>query len=105
MFQALRIAVNHELDELQAGLSAAWTLLNPGARLVIISYHSLEDRIVKNFFHDQSHPADDPRHPFPTSVPPSGRLLLRKPLTPDSEEIDDNPRARSAKLRAIEKLM
>ena len=103
VFQALRIAVNHELEELQAGLRAAWDLLHSGGRLVVISYHSLEDRIVKDFMHEQAHPPDDPRLPFPPVIRPAGRPLTRKPLIPDQAEIARNPRARSAKLRAIEK--
>ncbi len=90
-FQALRIFVNRELDDLQALLKAAPQVLKPGGRLVIISFHSLEDRIVKDALRDgvkQGH----------------YRLLTKKPVTPGEEEIDRNPRSRSAKLRAAERI-
>jgi 16S rRNA (cytosine1402-N4)-methyltransferase len=91
VFQALRIAVNDELDNLRAGLEAASDILAPGGRLAVISFHSLEDRIVKNFFRDGAK---------------RGRLkiLTKKPITPSREEIGQNPRSRSAKLRVAIKL-
>jgi 16S rRNA (cytosine1402-N4)-methyltransferase len=104
VFQALRMQVNRELEELAAGLDGAWSLLSPSGRLVLISYHSLEDRIVKDFMKAKAHPEVDPRLPIPPKVNPSGRLLLRKPLIPEDSEIRQNPRSRSAKLRAIEKI-
>lgn len=101
VFQALRIAVNHELDELPQGLAAAWDILKPGGRLVVISYHSLEDRIVKGFMKAKAETAVSPIGVVVT--PATGNLLLRKPAAPAAEEIALNPRARSARLRAIEK--
>ena len=92
VFQALRIAVNDELGELKAGLDEAWKVLEPGGRLVVISFHSLEDRMVKRRFRDWAGETGE------------GRLLTRKPMEASEEEIRENPRARSAKLRAIEKM-
>ena len=106
VFQALRIAVNEELDALQEGLTAALDLLRPGGRLVVLSYHSLEDRIVKRFL-----AAERRGCVCPPEVPvcvcgrnPRLRLLTRPSLTPTAEEIAANPRARSARLRAAERL-
>ena len=91
-FQALRIFVNRELDDLKALLEAAPRILKPGGRVVVISFHSLEDRIVKDAFREG---AMKDRH---------FRLLTKKPVTATEEENDRNPRARSAKLRAAEKI-
>jgi len=91
-FQALRIFVNRELDDLEALLEAAPRILKPGGRLVVISFHSLEDRIVKDAFRER---AIKDKH---------FRVLTRKPVTATELESDRNPRARSAKLRAAEKV-
>jgi 16S rRNA (cytosine1402-N4)-methyltransferase len=95
-FQALRIAVNEELANLQAFLRSCPDLLNPGGRLVVISFHSLEDRIVKEHFRAWGKRTRGETPPF--------RILTPKPVTPSAGEIRSNPRARSAKLRAIEKI-
>ncbi len=89
VFQAIRIEVNRELENLEVALEKTPSLLKRGARLAVISFHSLEDRIVKNFFRDH-------RSQF--------RVLTKKPLTPQEEEIERNPASRSAKLRAGERL-
>ncbi len=104
-FQALRIAVNDELGELERGLAAAERMLLPGARLAVVSFHSLEDRRVKNFLRTRSGGAPrGTRHLPATRVPlPSFRLLTRKPIVPSAAEIASNPRARSAHLRAAER--
>ena len=106
VFQALRIAVNEELEALQAGLAAALDLLRPGGRLVVLSYHSLEDRIVKRLFQ-----AERRGCVCPPEVPicvcgrnPRLRLVTHPSLTPSAAEIEANPRARSARLRAAERL-
>jgi 16S rRNA (cytosine1402-N4)-methyltransferase len=106
VFQALRIAVNEELDALQAGLTAALDLLRPGGRLVVLSYHSLEDRIVKRFFAAERRGCVCPPE-LPVCVcgrNPRLRLVTRPSLTPTAAEIEANPRARSARLRAAERL-
>lgn len=90
-FQALRIAVNDELNSLKQGLEKTWELLSRESRLVVISFHSLEDRIIKNFL----------REKFKNK---EGVILTKKPITPTEEEIKLNPASRSAKLRAAEKL-
>jgi 16S rRNA (cytosine1402-N4)-methyltransferase len=103
-FQALRIFVNEELDELQLALEAAERVLKTGGRLVVVSFHSLEDRIVKNFLVERSKSGGGSRHlPERASLPPSFDLLTRRPVIPGEQEIADNPRARSAKLRAAER--
>jgi 16S rRNA (cytosine1402-N4)-methyltransferase len=106
VFQALRIAVNEELDALEAGLAAAVELLRPGGRLVVLSYHSLEDRIVKRFFAAERRGCVCPPE-IPVCVcgrNPRLRLVTRPSMTPTSAEIEANPRARSARLRAAERL-
>jgi 16S rRNA (cytosine1402-N4)-methyltransferase len=105
-FQALRIAVNEELEALQAGLAAAVDLLRPGGRLVVLSYHSLEDRIVKRFLQTERRGCTCPPE-APVCVcgrQPRLRLLIQKGLVPTPAEITANPRARSARLRAAERL-
>jgi 16S rRNA (cytosine1402-N4)-methyltransferase len=100
-FQGLRIFVNQELDELQLALSAAEHVLKPGGRLVVVSFHSLEDRIVKNFFNDRAKIAGGSRHqPETAKIAPSFAILTKRPVTADDDEVAANPRARSAKLRA-----
>ena len=103
-FQALRIFVNDELGELASGLSAAERILKPGGRLVVVSFHSLEDRIVKKFLAERSGKAASVSRHIPQesikSEPPSFRLVNSRPLTPSKGELDVNPRARSARLRA-----
>jgi 16S rRNA (cytosine1402-N4)-methyltransferase len=107
-FQALRIRVNDELGQIQQALEQAAQLLAPSGRLVVVSFHSLEDRLVKRFMMGASG-----RMPAPSRHDPSGlighsaaayRLLTPKALRPDTDEVDANPRARSARLRAIERL-
>lgn len=88
VFQALRIAVNRELENLKEALSQSIEILNPGGRLVVISFHSLEDRIVKIFFKEEKGKG-------------KAEIITKKPITPSKEEIKFNPRSRSAKLRAI----
>ncbi len=89
-FQALRIAVNDELGALEEGLKTGWNHLTSGGRMAVISFHSLEDRLVKTFFRDMMRSGE-------------GLLLSKKPITPSLDEIYNNPRSRSAKLRVIEK--
>jgi len=103
-FQALRIFVNEELDELHLALAAAERVLKPGGRLVVVSFHSLEDRIVKNFLTERGKAAGGSRHlPEVAQAAPSFQILTKRPVTPDEAEIAANPRARSAKLRAAER--
>jgi 16S rRNA (cytosine1402-N4)-methyltransferase len=106
VFQALRIAVNEELEALEAGLAAALDLLRPGGRLVVLSYHSLEDRIVKRFFQAERRGCTCPPE-VPVCVcgrAPRLRLVVTKGLVPGEAEIVANPRARSARLRAAERI-
>lgn len=105
-FQALRIAVNRELDDLEPALEAARDCVTAGGRLVVIAFHSLEDRIVKDLFRRWERPCV-----CPPALPicrcgrqPMARVLTRRPVTPTAEESQANPRARSAKLRAVERV-
>ena len=104
-FQALRIAVNEELDSIETVLPQAVDALKPGGRLAVISFHSLEDRIVKDFFREQSKDWVNP--PYEQIYEEERKAALkevnRKPIVPSDEEIKSNPRARSAKLRIAEK--
>lgn len=106
-FQGLRIYVNRELEELSEGLEAAEALLAPGGRLVVVSFHSLEDRMVKDFFRKKSQaPKHVSRHlpMLPTFSHSTLKVLTAKPLQATAEEVSANPRSRSAKLRVAEKL-
>lgn len=105
-FQALRIAVNNELGILKETIEGGIRLLKPGGRFAIITFHSLEDRIVKNEFGRAAKPCECPPK-LPVCIcgkKPSVIPVMKKPLTPSENELDENPRARSAKLRAVEKL-
>ncbi len=106
VFQAIRIAVNSELDGLADAIDSAAGLLNPGGRLVILTFHSLEDRIVKNVFRRMENPCTCPKS-APVCIcgrKPTARVLTRHPLTADEAEQSENSRSTCAKLRAIEKL-
>jgi 16S rRNA (cytosine1402-N4)-methyltransferase len=105
-FQALRIAVNEELKAIEVVLPQAVQALKPGGRLAIIAFHSLEDRIVKEFYHHESRDCIcPPRQPVCTcGHKASIREVTHRPVQPAAEEIQQNPRARSAKLRVAEKL-
>lgn len=106
IFQAIRIEVNNELENLKIGLKDAIDVLVPGGRIVILSYHSLEDRIVKEIFRKESQkiiPSGNKIIPDRILMPRL-QLLVKKPIEARKEEIDDNPRARSAKLRAAERV-
>ena len=105
-FQALRIYVNDELGELERGLAAAETVLRAGGRLAVVAFHSLEDRIVKRFFSVASgaEPQSSRHLPQRTRAAASFRTLTRRPVVPSAHEISLNPRARSARLRAGERL-
>ena len=103
-FQALRIEINQELKELEVGLEHSIHALRPGGRLVVISFHSLEDRIVKRFMRDRARPAPQPRRTPPRLDPFYAELkIVGKPLRPQPSEIISNPRARSAIMRVAEK--
>ncbi|MDP3764486.1 MAG: 16S rRNA (cytosine(1402)-N(4))-methyltransferase RsmH [bacterium] len=91
IFQALRIAVNNELENIKQGLEGAWSILKPNGRIVAISFHSLEDRIVKNFFNEKKQSG-------------VGEVLTKKPIIASEDELKENARSKSAKLRAIKKI-
>jgi 16S rRNA (cytosine1402-N4)-methyltransferase len=103
VFQALRIAVNHETDYLREMLEQSLEVLNPGGRLVVITYHSLEDRLVKDFMRSGNFSGDVEKDFYGNLITPF-RLILKKPVVPGDEEISRNSRSRSAKLRIAEKI-
>ena len=103
LFQALRIAVNHEIDYLQEMLEQALSVLNTGGRLVVISYHSLEDRVVKNFMKTGNFEGEGKKD-FYGNIETPFRIINRKGTTPGDEELAINNRARSARLRIVEKI-
>ncbi|MCQ2276512.1 MAG: 16S rRNA (cytosine(1402)-N(4))-methyltransferase RsmH [Bacteroidales bacterium] len=104
IFQALRIEVNHEMEVLESFLTQTVDALKPGGRLVIISYHSLEDRMVKNFMRSGNLSGEVEKDFFGNPLTPF-KLITRKAMAPDEDEIMSNPRARSAKLRVAEKII
>ena len=105
-FQAIRIEVNNELGILEKSLLDAFSLLNKGGRLCVITFHSLEDRIVKNTFNNLSKESELAKKlpVVPDELEPKGKLITKKPIVPTEEELELNKRSRSAKLRVIEKL-
>jgi 16S rRNA (cytosine1402-N4)-methyltransferase len=105
-FQGLRIAVNDELSEIEAGLRAALSTLNPGGRMATISFHSLEDRLVKSFFNVESKDCIcPPQQPVCTCGHRATlQIVTRRPVRPSEEEVAANPRARSARLRVAQRL-
>ena len=106
IFQAIRIEVNHELDVLEPAILQALELLNVGGRCAIITFHSLEDRIVKNIFNEKCKIDEKVKGMpnIPEEYLPNFRLVYNKAINPSEEEIKNNPRARSSKLRVIEKI-
>jgi 16S rRNA (cytosine1402-N4)-methyltransferase len=108
VFQALRIAVNDEIGALRQGLDAALKVLKPGGRLAVITFHSLEDRVVKQFgragARDYTFPGAEDVPELRQPRAPGLRVLARKAIRPGAAELADNPRSRSAQLRVIEKL-
>ena len=105
VFQAVRIAVNDELGAAEDSLTDAITLLNPGGRICVITFHSLEDRLCKAIFREASSLPEMPRNLpiIPEGMKPLLKLITRKPIIPNEKEIEENKRARSAKLRIAEK--
>ena len=104
-FQAIRIEVNKELEVLENSIDDMIDLLKEGGRLCIITFHSLEDRIVKNKFRENENPCICPKN-FPVCVcgrKPKGKVITRKPIIPGDEEISENKRSKSSKLRVFEK--
>ena len=104
VFQALRIEVNDEIGALREMLEQIPALLKPGGRAAVISFHSLEDRMVKQFFRDGTFEEKDNLNPFGTTTAKTLRMVTKKPITPAAAEVRKNPRARSAKLRVAEKI-
>ena len=105
LFRSIRIELNHELEVLQDTLDEMIGLLNPGGRICVITFHSLEDRIVKNIFRKNENPCTCPSH-FPICVCKNiskGRVVTRKPILPKEEELGENSRSKSAKLRVFER--
>ena len=106
IFQAIRIEVNHELDVIEPALSQALELLRVGGRVAVITFHSLEDRLVKNYFKEKTK-VDDKVKGMPNILDeylPDFKLVVNKAIIPSEEEIENNPRARSSKLRVIERI-
>ena len=106
-FQAIRIAVNDELGALEESLEQAFTMLNVGGRISVITFQSLEDRLVKTMFREQSSVSDDLPQGLPvipTEMSPNFKLINKKPILPSEQELANNHRAHSAKLRVIEKI-
>ena len=97
VFQALRIAVNDEMGQVSAALDAVPGLLTPGGKCIAVTFHSLEDRLVKNTFRDWTTTPGDPRMPTTTAAP----FIAIRPVTPDTDELANNPRARSAHMRGV----
>lgn len=106
IFQAIRIEVNHELDVIESALSQALELLNVGGRVAVITFHSLEDRLVKNYFKEMTKIDDKVKGMpnIPDEYLPDFKLVVNKAIIPSDSEIENNPRARSSKLRVIERI-
>ncbi|MDP4130544.1 MAG: 16S rRNA (cytosine(1402)-N(4))-methyltransferase RsmH [Bacteroidota bacterium] len=104
VFQALRIEVNDEIGALREMLKQIPALLRPAGRIAIISFHSLEDRMVKQFFRNGTFEEQDNLNPYETSPPKTLQVITKKPITPSEKELQQNPRASSAKLRIAEKI-
>ena len=105
IFQAIRIEVNNELKILEGSINDAFSLLKPGGRMCVITFHSLEDKIVKRVFNNLCKDSNDLNLPYiPEELKAKAKLITKKPITPSDEELKENNRSRSAKLRIIEKI-